>query len=112
MTRFSAHHKDYAVLYKKISGGSAGYMMDGSYTEDTIAVKAQIQWQLMPMKEEDFQALMRTLYNKPYAMVYYYDPRSGYRTMEAMYEVGMAEYMDNLVGGNYWKMPPIVFTER
>lgn len=112
MTKFSTPHKDYRVAYKKISGGSSGYMMDGSYTEDTVSVKAQIVWTLLPMKDAEYQAFLKSIYKNTYATVYYYDPRYGYRTIEAMYELGEAQCVTDLIDGDRWILSPISLTER
>lgn len=104
----------YDVTYEKRRGNNAGYMLDGSHTDDVIAIKAVIKLPVLPMVENeigDFLSLLATEYVK----VYYYDPlQKKYRTIEAEPdEVGAAFLFENVDGENMWQTTDkVVLTER
>lgn len=104
----------YTVNYKKVHGANGGTMLDGSTTEDVIAVKAVISLSFMPQTEEDLSAFMSSLYGSDYATVYYYDPKDGaYRTIEAIYsEMNVKHLMTNIYDNEMWHPGTMTLTER
>ena len=104
----------YSVNHKKIHGANGGTMLDGSTTEDVIAVKAVISLSFMPQTEEDLSAFLSSLYGSDYATVYYYDPKEGaYRTIEAIYsEMNAKHLMTNINDNEMWQPGAMTLTER
>lgn len=105
----------YLVTQTKIHGTAGGTMLDGSTTEDVIAVKAIINLTLLPQTEEAFTTFLKSLYGSDYATVNYYDPFYGeYRQIEAI--VGEIEVKHNFVnvnGDNIWTATKkLTLTER
>ena len=47
----------YSVSYTKIRGAAGGTMLDGSTTEDVIAIKAVVTLSFMPQTEEELLQL-------------------------------------------------------
>ena len=66
----------YKVKHKKITGPNSGYMLDGSYVEDVLAVKAIITCTCMPLSETQLSTLLTQLYGDALS-VYFYDPQTG-----------------------------------
>lgn len=103
----------YSVSYKKIKGQNVGYMLDGSYTDEVLAVKAVVTCICMPTNEQKLSQLLTVLANE-YLDVYFYDPQKGvYRTAQMMpsdpsqiYKGKGADLLD------YWTGTVIQFTER
>ena len=104
----------YSTNYKKIRGANGGTMLDGSTTEDVIAVKAVISLSFMPQTEEALSAFLSSLYGSDYASVYYYDPKEGtYRTIEAIYsEMNVKHLMTNINDDEMWQPGTMTLTER
>jgi hypothetical protein len=104
----------YTVNYKKIHGNAGGTMLDGSTTEDVIAVKAVISLSFMPQKEADLASFLASLYGSDYAIVSYYDPKDGdYREIEAIYsEVNVKHIMSNINDDEIWQTDSLTLTER
>lgn len=100
--------------YKKIHGNAGGTMLDGSTTEDVIAVKAEITLNFIPQAEERMTAFLGNLYAQPYAQVTYFDPMTGqYRDIEAIYgEIGVVHLFENAFNDEMWKLHSITLTER
>lgn len=72
----------YTVTYTKIHGANEGTMLDGSFHEDIIGLKAIIDLKLIPQSEAAMQAFITSLYSTDYPQVYYFDPKTGqYRTI-------------------------------
>lgn len=102
----------YTVSYIKRRGPNAGQMMDGSYTDDVRAVKAVVTCVCMPTNEAQLAALLAELAGT-YVTVYYFDPREGYRTMEAMPSDPAQRYRGkNISLLDYWTGTVVTFTER
>lgn len=103
----------YRVTHKKITGPNSGYMLDGSYVEDVLAVKAIITCTCMPLGEPQYNALLKQLYSGK-LNVYFYDPRTGgYRTADMTCEP--PEGVDRGKGTNaveYWTGMVLVLTEK
>lgn len=103
----------YKVKHKKIKGPNEGYMLDGSFTEDTLAVKAVVTCTCMPLTETQFNTLLTQLYSGTLS-VYFYDPKTGgYRTADMTCEP--PEGVDRGQGTNaaeYWTGMVLVFTEK
>lgn len=103
----------YSVSYKKIRGVNTGYMLDGSYTDDVLAIKAVITCICMPTNEERLSEILTTIADT-YLDVYFYDPRlKAYRTAQMMPSDPEQKYRGtgaDLV--DYWTGTVIQFTER
>jgi len=104
----------YEVSYEKVSGQNEGLMLDGSFTEDTIAVKAVVTVHTMPLTEEQQSSLLQSLYSDDYATVYYFDLRkNAYRSAVMRYEVTKVKHRGNGSDGNeYWTGLSITFEDR
>lgn len=103
----------YTVSYIKRRGSNAGPMLDGSYTDDVLAVKAVVTCTCMPTSDAQIQPLL-TLIASTYVNVYFYDPRhGGYRTMSAMPSEPSQRFRGQGISGlAYWTGTVITFTER
>ena len=103
-----------SVDYKKIHGNAGGTMLDGSTTEDVIAIKAVITFNFVPQTEERMIAFLSNLYSKPYAAVTYFDPLTGKdRDIEAIYsEMSEAHLFENVYSNDMWRLHSITLTER
>ena len=104
----------YSTDYKKIHGANGGTMLDGSTTEDVIAVKAVISLSFMPQTEADLSAFLSSLYESPYATVRYFDLKAGaYREVEAIYsEMNVKHLMTNINDAEMWQPGTMTLTER
>ena len=104
----------YTTDYKKIHGANGGTMLDGSTTEDVIAVKAVISLSFMPQTEEALTEFLTSLYGSDYATVRYFDLMSGeYRTIEAIYsEINVKHLMTNIYENEMWQPGTLTLTER
>ena len=104
----------YTTDYKKIHGANGGTMLDGSTTEDVIAVKAVISLSFMPQTEEALSAFLSSLYGSDYATVRYFDIKEGdYRTIEAIYsEMNVKHLMTNIYDNEMWQPGTMTLTER
>ena len=115
-TDFTAYFPEagYQVNYIKESGTNEGLMLDGSYTEDVIAVKAVVSSPLLPLTEEHQSSFLQTLYSDDYAGVYYFDPRKNdYRSAVMRYEINPMKHRGNGTDGNeYWTGLAVTFTDR
>ena len=104
----------YGVSYQKVQGAGGGTMLDGSTTEDVIAVKAIITVPLMPLMEDQLYEILREFRSVDYPVLYYFDPYTGdYREIETI----MAEPQTQHVGMNafnseIWLAGTLTFTER
>lgn len=103
----------YSVSYKKIRGGNAGYMLDGSYRDDVLATKAVITHICMPLDEEKLSQFLAAI-SGTYLTVYFFDPKqNSYREAEMMpsdpsqkFKGTGADLLD------YWTGTVVTFTER
>lgn len=104
----------YTVGYTKVHGANEGTMLDGSYTEDTIAVKAVVSSPLMPLTSAQQNAFLSDLFSDDYATVYYFDPKkNAYRTAVMLYEVEAVKYRGiGGTGNEYWTGLAVKFTDR
>lgn len=104
----------YTTDYKKVHGANGGTMLDGSTTEDVIAVKAVISLSFMPQTEEALAEFLSSLYGSDYATVRYFDLMSGeYRTIEAIYsEINVKHLMTNIYENEMWQPGTLTLTER
>lgn len=104
----------YTVEYKKIHGNAGGTMLDGSTTEDVIAIKAVITLTVMPLTEASMTALLSSIYSKDYVQLEYFDTRAGdYRTIEAIYsEMQVKHLFTNVNDDEIWQSEKLTFTER
>lgn len=104
----------YVVSYKKIHGSAGGTMLDGSITEDVIALKAEIKLTLMPFTEKALSDFLSSLYGSDYAVVNYFDPMvNAYKTIEAI--VGEIETQHSFINCNkddIWMSGTLTLTER
>lgn len=104
----------FSTRYKKIYGQNNGTMLDGTTTEDVIERKAVITLSFMPQIEEDLTTFLSSLYSSDYAIVRYFDIKTGdYRTIEAIYtEVEAKHLMTNINDDEIWLPQPLTLTER
>lgn len=104
----------YSVSYTKVLGDAGGTMLDGSVTEDVIAVRPVISLTFMPCTEDALSAFVAELYKHEYAQVYYYDLRTGeYTTIEAIYsEISATHRLTGTDGNDYWFAGTITFEGR
>lgn len=111
-TKFFAH-RNWTLEYQSITGNNAGRMLDGSYTEDEIAIKTVITLSCMPLDESQAATLVDELLSKVYPVLEYYDLRTGeYRTIETLRKISSSTYWGECVGGNYFGNTTITLTER
>ena len=104
----------YSVSYIKIHGDAGGTMLDGSTTEDVIAIKAVVTYSFMPQTEEELNAFLNLLYKSDYAKVNYFDPfAKDYRTIETIYsEITSKHVMTNVNEDELWTTEQLTLTER
>lgn len=104
----------YRVSYSPVSGRNAGWMLDGTYTEDEMSLKAVITLTCWPLNETQLSTLLSEIYSYPYHEVYYFDPRAGaYRTIEARRAVSEQKYRGSGADGvQYWTGTVVTLTER
>lgn len=104
----------YEVTYEKVSGQNEGLMLDGSYEEDILAIKAVVSSPLMPLTEEQQSNFLQNVLSDDYATVYYFDPRmNAYRSAVMRYEVGTTKHRGTGADENeYWTGLTVKFTDR
>lgn len=111
-TKYFAH-RNWKVEYQSIKGNNAGRMLDGSYVEDEIAIKAVITLSLMPLNETQAATLLDEVLYNVYPKIKYYDLRTGaYREIETIRKISSSTYWGTCVGGDYWGNTTITLTER
>lgn len=104
---------DWKLRYQPVLGNNAGFMLDGSYTEDEIEQKAVITLTCMPLDENQAAALLKELLSTVYPVVEYYDVKTGgYRSVQMRRKIPDLSYWGDLVGGDYWGGAQITLTER
>lgn len=103
----------YSVSYKKIRGDNSGYMLDGSYTDDVIAVKAIITCICMPTDEETLAGLLALL-AETYLDVRFFDPRlNEYRTATMMPSDPEQKFRGTGTNAiDYWTGTVVTLTEK
>ena len=103
----------YTVSYKKIRGKNSGYMMDGSYTDDVLAIKAIVTCICMPTTEALLSQLLLAV-SATYVDVYFFDPRqNSYRTAQMIPSEPTQKFRgkgSDLL--DYWTGTVLQFTER
>lgn len=90
-----ANQRKYVVSYEKRSGNNGGMMLDGSLTEDVLAIKAIITWTLDAMTAPKLQRLLAQVGNadSPYVIVTFFDARlNSERTAEFIPSIGEINY--------------------
>lgn len=106
--------RGYVVRYESVHGNNGGLMLDGSTTEDELAIKAVVALPVMPLSETDVAVLLQAIYSEPYVTLQYFDPKTGaYRT--ALFRRSQAEQKYRGYGsdGNeYWTGPSLTLTEK
>lgn len=104
----------YSVSYAPVSGLNAGVMIDGSYTEDEVKLNAVVTYPCYPLNETQLSTILQAVYNSPYHMVYYYDPKAGaVREVQMRRAIGTQSYKGYGADGlEYWTGTVITFTER
>lgn len=100
-----ANRSSYTVEYEKRTGPNAGMMLDGSLTEDVLAIKAVISWSLNSMTAHQLNRLLaETLSAYPYVTVTYFEPRmNAPRTAEFIPTVGALSYAFTRHGADYYR---------
>lgn len=104
----------YVVSYKSIKGTNAGTMLDGSYQDDELALKAVIKLPVMPLNGDQVKQLLGLIYSKTYVDLYYFDPVEGdYKTIKAMREASEQKYRGfGSDGKEYWTGGALTLTEK
>ena len=104
----------YSVTYKKIMGDASGDMLDGSTTEDVIAVRPVVTLGFMPVDEDRLSAFIASLYKNDYAQLYYFDLRErAYKTIETIYsDVRAGHRLTGVDGKDYWFASTMTFEGR
>lgn len=104
----------YDVSYEKVKGQNEGLMLDGSYEEDVIAIKAVIFSPLMPLAEDLQSRFLQDLMSDDYASVYYFEPKlNAYRSAVMLYEIGTTKHRGTGADGNeYWTGLTVKFTDK
>lgn len=104
----------YVVGYKSIKGNNAGTMLDGSYQDDELAIKAVVKIPVMPLNSEQVSQLIALVHQDVYVTLYYYDPKfKGYKTITAMREVSEQKYRGfGSDGKEYWTGGSLTLTEK
>ena len=104
----------YEVSYAKITGNNEGTMLNGAYTEDTIAIKAVVSSPLIPLTEAQQSGFIQNLLSNDYATVYYFDPRkNAYRTAVMQYNISTTKHRGTGADGNeYWTGITVTFADR
>lgn len=104
----------YEVSYEKVTGQNEGLMLDGSYEEDILAIKAVVSSPLMPLTEKQQGDILSDIMSDDYATVYYFDPRkNAYRSAVMRYEIGTTKHRGTGANGNeYWTGLTVKFTDR
>lgn len=104
----------YVVRYESVQGNNGGLMLDGSTTEDELAVKAIADLPVMPLNEEDVATLLQEIYSEPYVTLYFYDPKlGGYR--ETLFRRNQSQQKYRGFGSDgkeYWTGPALTLTEK
>lgn len=105
----------YTVSYIKRRGNrnNSGIMLDGSYVDDVLAIKAVVTYYCMPINETILQELLVEI-AATYVQLEYYDPKEKtYRTITAMPSEPSQKYRgDGADALEYWTGTVIVFTEK
>lgn len=101
------------VNYIKRRGNASGIMLDGSYVDDVLAVKAVWSSPCMPISEAQLQQLLTTLRNA-YVELYFFDPAIlAYRTMVAMPGDLSQKYRGEGTDAlDYWTGTIVTLTEK
>lgn len=106
---------DESVSYIKVKGQNEGLMLDGSYTEDVIAIKAVFSRKTQPMPEETLNTLLQTLLSGIYARVSYFDPRKNAYRYNVVMQYEITETVHRGTGSDgkeYWTGLTVTFTDR
>ena len=101
------------VNYIKRRGNASGIMLDGSYVDDVLAVKAVWSSPCMPISEAQLQQLLTALRNA-YVELYFFDPAIlAYRTMVAMPGDLSQKYRGEGTDAlDYWTGTIVTLTEK
>ena len=103
----------YTVSYIKRRGNNSDTMLDGSYVDDVLAIKAVVTCYCMPTNEAVLQELLVEI-AATYVQLEYYDPKEKtYRTITTMPSEPSQKYRGNGADAlEYWTGTVIVFTEK
>lgn len=103
----------YSVSYKKIRGPNSGYMQDGSYTDDVLAVKAIVTCTCMPLDETKLSTLLSEI-SGAYADVIFFDPAMNeYRTAKMLTPEPSQKFKGTGADSvDYWTGTILQFTEK
>lgn len=106
--------RGYMVQYQSVQGNNAGQMLDGSYMEDELAVKAVVKLNVLPLNEDQVSALLQEIYAKPYVTLYYFDPKQG-AYLEKVFRRNATEQKYRGFGSDgkeYWTAAVLTLTEK
>lgn len=106
----------YSVGEKKILGPFSGTMLDGTQTEDLIALKDVLELPLEPLSEEEICSLMTLIREGskfPYVEIYYFSTNYGaYRTAVFIRgEITNSQYFISNSNTAYYMENKLSFTE-
>ena len=104
----------YSVVYESVQGDNAGLMLDGSYTEDELKIRAIVTLPCMPLKQDQLSDILQAVYGSPYHTVEYFDPMTrSYKQEEMRRSISEQKYRGYGADGNeYWTGTVITFTTR
>lgn len=103
------------VNYIKVKGQNEGLMLDGTYTEDILAIKAVWSSPVMPLPEDRLSALLRDIKSDTYVTFNYFDPdQNAYRSAIMRWEIsGDNRHKGSGSDNNeYWSGMTVTFTEK
>lgn len=103
----------YTVSYIKRRGKNSMTMLDGTYIDDVLAIKAVVTCYCMPTNETQLQKLLTDISN-PYVTVTFFDPRvKSYRIMTAIPSEPSQKFRGQGTNAiDYWTGTVITFTEK
>ena len=104
----------YVVKYRSVQGNNGGMMLDGSYTEDELALKVDINIPIMPLSEEVLGELLSIIYSEPYVDVYFFDPKEK-KYRESVFRRNQTEEKYRGFGSDgkeYWTCTSITLMEK
>lgn len=104
----------YSVHYESVQGSNADLMLDGSYTEDELKLRAVVTLPCMPLDEERLSNILQEVYSGSYHIVEYFDIKTrSYKTEEMRRQVSEQTYKGQGANGlEYWTGTVVTFTTR
>ena len=104
----------YVVSYRSVQGNNGGVMLDGSYTDDELALKVDIKLPVMSLSEDDIVTLLSIIYDGEYVSVNFFDPKEKtYR--DSVFRRSQMEQKYRGFGSDgreYWTGPSLTLMEK